>query len=135
MVDNYHFRDKRGDAEYKDWDKGYENYKAVISPYTLPFEYEDSSWNKSLDSPDVIESNKESIISWKPIEGADGYGIFVKDTPSSSWKLSKRTSSSDCSIKKTNLSSDNYIIVAYQEINGKEVWGKIDIVKLLDKLE
>ena len=133
LVENYNFRDKRGDAKFTDWDNGYEKYISTISPYALPFEYEDSSWNTFLDSPNVIESNKKSTINWKPIKGADGYGIFVKDTSSSSWKLLKRIKPSVCSIKKSDLLYDDYIIVAYQEENGTEVWGKIDVAKLINK--
>lgn len=130
LVEHYHLTDKRKSDNSNDWDKGYEEYVTNISPYTLPFEYTDDSWDLSLSAPEIKQSDSDNtVIEWNDVDGADGYGIFIKDDNNAKWSLLKKCTSKEKAWKKDPKVKD-CIVVAYKVKNNTEVWGKYDVVKI-----
>ena len=126
----YDFPDRREDPEYQDWDAAYEKYVRVISPWTLPFEYEDTEWDFSLTAPKMLLSH--GLLSWEAVKGANGYGIFRK-TGESAWELlttvdAEQLSWHDADSRISEKSF--YTVAAYSENEHGRRWGRCDIAVL-----
>ena len=81
LQDTYGFRDKRGEAAYKDWDEAAELYQEMLAAYTLDIERDHALRDYTLPAPGKLAATVEGNsvkLSWNPSEGADGYLIYRK---------------------------------------------------------
>lgn len=79
LIDNYGFRDKRGDPDYADFDEAYEEFYQIIAPFVLDFELEPSARDLGLSAPlgmTVERLEDSAVLSWDACPGADGYLIY-----------------------------------------------------------
>lgn len=125
LIENYGLEDKRGKAEYRDWDEAYKTYADLLSMYSLPFEYAENKRNYSLAIPKI--KKKKGKLSWEAVDRSDGYGIFVKDS-SDGWRLISCVDNSCLSWEDENYSKDRkYTVVAFTLKEDELLWGNLDI--------
>lgn len=127
LIEHYGFADKRGDAAYADWDAAYEKYSAVIAPYALPFEYEDTEWDEALTAPTVTRDGE--TLRWTAVEGADGYGIFRRAGAKKAWT---QVATADADTLAWSGASDGgvYTVAAYTGGADSLRWGRYDILNV-----
>lgn len=88
LVENYGFRNKRGDARYESWDAGREKYAGYMDAQVLDLEYDGSERDYTLTEPASLKAKKQEgtiAVTWQPVEGAEGYAVYKK-TGSGRWK-------------------------------------------------
>ena len=130
LIENFKFEDKRGKAEYSDWDKAYNEYYKEFSPYVLDIELDSKYRDYSLEAPsekDILTTaNGTSVrLEWKSIEGATGYVIYKKSGKNGAWKktgYSNQLIYEDKDVKEGKKYT--YTIVPFYEKDGENYYGK-----------
>ena len=130
LAREYGFADKRGLPEWKSWDDAAERYRELISPYTLPFE-----WNNfpriDLPAPALKapqKAGKGILVSWNAVEGADSYAIFRKQN--GAWKEIATTQSPTLAYQDDDVRASRtytYTVVPCRESDGGVLYGNFDV--------
>ena len=78
-MEQYHFDDKRGAKGWESWDDAAEDYMAYLSTAALDFERAGAR-RAVTEVPTVLAGvhKRDVALSWKGVEGADGYAIYRK---------------------------------------------------------
>jgi len=79
LIENYGFKDKRGNSEYSGWDKGFAEYSKLMVPYVIDFELDSVHRDFEIEALKSVKVNKSDsgvITSWEAVSGADGYAVF-----------------------------------------------------------
>ena len=132
LSEHYDFTDKRNQPGWESWDKSVELFYDIISPWTLDIERMHSPRDYSLNAPASLAlsgSGTSALLSWKPVEGADGYAVFRKysSDDGKNWQWigdtgSGQTTYSDESLEKGV--SYTYTVVPYSLRDGEKYYGK-----------
>ena len=139
LSENYDFEDKRGHAGYEKWDASVEKYIDLISPYTLPFEYENADRDDDIESVNFVGSEYDGIwvsLEWNSSDAADGYKVFRR-SESKKGELSafeevdeldsEETVFRDFVLfRKDDASSFTYIVVPVTNNGERTVYGCFD---------
>lgn len=122
LEENYGFTDRRGQADYADWDEAAALYEQKIHRYVLPFEIDAAP--RTLDLPAVEAERSGSGLFWMPVSGADGYGVFLRQEDGT-WLLADELDAYEiywnCPAEDSTV-----IVVAYRLENGVRCWGCFD---------
>ena len=124
LIEKYGFQDKRGQEEYRDWDEAYERYAELIAPYVLDFELEPGHRAYDLSAPASVKATAQDgtvTITWKAVEGADGYAIYRKGA---SWEQIAQVDGQSYSDEA--LEDDTtyvYTVVPFYETDGEKYYG------------
>ena len=134
LVEHYHFTDKRGQADYADWDLASREYDALIDTWILPFEREKSLW-QDLKAPKISAAKAEKLgikLTWRATKGADGYVIYRKASKENDghWQLVATVGAEELSYMDEALKAQTrytYVIAPFVDANGQRAYGKYDI--------
>ena len=88
LVENYGFRDKRGEEAYSSWEEGRKAYAAYLDPQVLDIEYNGAVRDYTLAEPGSLRAKEQDscvTVTWSAVEGAEGYCVYKK-TGSGRWK-------------------------------------------------
>lgn len=130
MVENYGFKNKRGDKSYsagKSWDEAYKNYLPHISPFSLEQEYT-LKIDNHFTCPKIFAENKGGsnvYLHWKAAQGADGYAIYKKSADKEPYslvtegELSELCYNDKCDKGKTYT----YVVIAYKGKGDSRIWS------------
>ena len=130
LVENYHFEDKRGRADWSDWDSAALKYTGQISGVTLPIEREHAPRTLTevpeLRTPRV--DGQSIMVRWRAADAVDGYEIFRKPDASgkAAWQSVGRVGPEDLEWLDEGLSPNTkytYTVVPYCEENGETLYG------------
>jgi hypothetical protein len=134
LVEHYHFADKRGQAEYADWDRAGETYDALIDTWILPFERENNLWQDlnapRLEKPVVGENSIQ--LTWSESEGADGYVIYRKTSEENDgkWQLLATAGADALSYMDEALKANTrytYCVAPFADKDGQKAYGNYKI--------
>jgi hypothetical protein len=134
LVEHYHFADKRGQAEYADWDKAGKIYDAQIDSRILPFEREKNLWQDlkapRLEKPVVGENSIQ--LTWSESEGADGYVIYRKTSEENDgkWQLLATADADALSYMDEALKANTrytYCVAPFADKDGQKAYGNYKI--------
>lgn len=139
LADNYDFENKRGKTGYENWDVSVEKYTELISPYTLPFEYENAKRDGDVETPHFVGSEYDRIcvsLEWGSSEDAEKYKLYrriedKKGNLSAYEEIAEidadETEYTDfVMLKRDNASAFTYIVVPVYYHNGEVVFGNFD---------
>lgn len=130
LVEHYHFADKRGQAEYADWDEEAGKYDKLIDSWILPFEREANGW-QDLPAPEITEAKAEGAgiqLTWSASNGADGYVIYRKTSQENDghWKLVATLGADALSYMDEALNAETrytYCIAPFVDADGQKSYG------------
>ena len=134
LVAHYHFADKRGQADYADWDEAGREYDRLIDSWILPFEREANLW-QDLPAPKIkaAKAKKSGIqLTWRASNGADGYVIYRKNSSENDghWKLLATVGADALSYMDEDLSANiryTYCVAPFVDADGQKAYGNYDI--------
>ncbi|MBQ6347683.1 MAG: hypothetical protein IJI71_09035 [Clostridia bacterium] len=134
LLEHYHFADKRGQAEYADWDEESGKYDRLIDSWILPFEREANPW-QALPAPKINEAKAEGSgirLTWSASKGADGYVIYRKTAAENDghWKLAATLGADALSYMDEALSANiryTYCVAPFVDANGQKAYGNYNI--------
>ena len=134
LVANYHFADKRGQADYADWDEASREYDRLIDSWILPFEREANLW-RDLPAPKIKEAKAEGAgiqLTWRASNGASGYVIYRKTSQENDghWKLLATVGADALSYMDEDLSANiryTYCVAPFVDADGQKAYGNYDI--------
>ena len=134
LVENYHFADKRGQAEYADWDRAGETYDALIDTWILPFEREKNLW-QDLNAPRLkkpVVGENSIQLTWSESEGADGYVIYRKTSEENDgkWQLLATAGADALSYMDEALKANTrytYCVAPFADKDGQKAYGNYKI--------
>ncbi len=134
LVEHYHFTDKRGQADYADWDKAGRDYDKLIDSWILPFDREKNLW-QDLPAPKFEKpvADKNGIqLTWSASKGADGYVIYRKTVEENDghWKLLATVGTGKLSYGDRDLKRNTkytYAIAPFCDVDGQKAYGNYDI--------
>ena len=134
LVEQYHFADKRGQAEYADWDEAGRDYDRLIDSWILPFEREKNLW-QDLPAPKINEAKAEGTgirLTWSASRGADGYVIYRKtdEEDDGHWKLLATVGADALSYLDEALSANTrytYCVAPFCDADGQKAYGNYKI--------
>lgn len=124
LVEHYGFQDKRGREDYRDWDEAYERYAELMAPYVLDFELDPDHRAYDLSAPASVKATAQDrnvTLTWKAVEGADGYAIYRKGA---SWEQIAQVDGQSYSDEA--LEDDTtyvYTVVPFYETDGEKYYG------------
>ncbi len=125
LIENYGFRDKRNDPAYESWNKGFQEYFTLMEPYVMDFELDPNHRNFDLKRTKIKLSHQEYgvEVSWKKVEGADGYAVFRKEDDSQWTMLTKTNELSYIDKGYTEDTLYRYTVVPYSVKGGERYYG------------
>lgn len=138
LIENYGFKDKRGDPAYSSWDAAYAAYtEEYASVYTLDVEWEGAPRDFSLSAPEltgVTVNGTELTVKWKRSPGADGYRVYRKlqakgnmDEPGElGWEALDTVGADVLSYADPDREAGRtyfYTVIPYREKDGVYEWG------------
>ena len=134
LVAHYHFADKRGQADYADWDKAGKEYDKLIDRWILPFEREKNLW-QDLPAPKIKGAKAKGSgiqLTWSASKGADGYVIYRKSGKENDghWKLLATVGTQKLSYVDSDLKRNTkyiYVIAPFCDIDGQKAYGNYKI--------
>lgn len=141
LIENYGFKDKRGDPAYSIWDASYAAYtEEYASVYTLDVEWEGEPRDLSLPAPEltgVTVNGAELTVNWESAPGADGYRIYRRlrakgdtDEPRElGWVALDTVEANVLSYADPNREVGRtyfYTVIPYREKDGVYEWGNYD---------
>ena len=134
LVEKYHFKDKRGQADYADWDRESKAYDKLMDTWILPFEREHTPW-RDIEAPTVekpVVDGQNIQLTWTASEGADGYVIYrnTKNENDGRWVLLATVGADTLSYVDSNLeyaTRYTYSIAPYVEEDGQRIYGNFSI--------
>ncbi len=134
LVEHYHFTDKRGQADYADWDKAGRDYDKLIDSWILPFEREKNLW-QDLPAPKIkgAKAKRSGIqLTWSASKGADGYVIYRKTGKENDgkWRLLATVSAETLSYADEALDPSTrytYCVAPFCDIDGQRAYGNYKI--------
>jgi hypothetical protein len=134
LAEHYHFADKRGQAEYADWDRAGETYDALIDNWILPFEREKNLW-QDLNAPRLkkpVVGENSIQLTWSESEGADGYVIYRKTSEENDgkWQLLATAGADALSYMDEALKANTrytYCVAPFADKDGQKAYGNYKI--------
>jgi hypothetical protein len=134
LAEHYHFADKRGQADYADWDRAGESYDRKVDSWILPFEREKNLW-QDLPAPKRMEAKakKSGIrLAWTASKDADGYVIYRKtsDENDGKWQLLATVGADTRSYMDEALKANTrytYCVVPFADKDGQKAYGNYKI--------
>jgi len=134
LVEHYHFTDKRGQADYADWDREAEAYDKFVDTWILPFEREKILW-QDLPAPKIKEAKAKRSgirLTWSASKGADGYVIYRKTAVEDDghWKLVATVGTDKLSYVDSELQKNTkytYVIAPFVDKGGQKAYGNYNI--------
>lgn len=90
LVENYGFKDKRGQKGWERWDATASLYERMLTPYALPFELDDSPRcdDLALYKMKLYVDGTTFTLAWKEVAGADLYRVYrQKKEDGKGWEL------------------------------------------------
>ena len=134
LVEHYQFADKRGQADYADWDSESEAYDKLMDTWILPFEREHAPW-RDIEAPKVekpVVDGQNIQLAWSASKGADGYVIYRKTKAENNerWTLLAMVGADTLSYVDGNLeyaTQYTYSIAPYVEEDGQRAYGNYSI--------
>ena len=89
LTENYSFEDKRGSEAYKSWDEAAKKWNKQAAPYLLDYEMNHEKRDPTMEARELSLKKLEGsiLIRWNPIEGAETYHLYRKDTEKNDWAL------------------------------------------------
>ncbi len=132
LIEHYTFENKKGIADYADWDLAYELYMEEISPYAMEVEWDSSKKDNTLPAPKlekVATVNEGLTIAWKPVEKAEGYLIYRK-WEESGWELVNNVDRDTLSYLDENVNIGmeyTYTVMSYRWDGNEMIYGLYDI--------
>ncbi len=132
LVKNYGFKDKRGEAEYSDWDSAYQGYIRGITPYVLDIETNYEKRDYTLQAPklnSVTVNGTKLTVSWDESKGAEGYRVYRKEEKSP-WKMIGTVDGETLRYIDKNCKKDTtytYTVVPWHMADGERAWGRFNI--------
>jgi len=134
LVKHYHFSDKRGQADYADWDQETEAYDKLIDRWILPFEREAALW-QDLSAPKLktpVVGSQGIELTWRATKGADGYVIYRKASKENDghWQLVAAVGAEELSYMDEALKAQTrytYCVAPFVDANGQRAYGNYDI--------
>ena len=126
LIENYGFKDKRENEEYKDWQTAYELYMKRAGAHILDVELDSVHRDYSLSVPKLKLSaeNNGVKIDWTESENAKGYTIYRKKTYSGIWE--KISDCENFEYIDTNVDKGNnyfYTVVPFTEKDSQRYYG------------
>ena len=127
FIDNYGFKDKRGEEAYKSWDEGLNNYMLKADSSIMDFQMNSAYDYDSLSEPEeltAVAQPGEILLSWNKVEGAEGYAIYGRRGTGGEWKKVTETSKEELSIKNSDEGAVYfYRVVPFKDSKGKKAYG------------
>lgn len=134
LMQHYNFEDKRGNADFTDWDQAADSYLDIISKYTTDFELEHLPRDYGLwvSSPNVSVQGEGFSVNWEEAEGAQEYLIYRKGTEKKDkhWKLLATVTQDVRSYEDGQIRKNEeyqYIVVPARYENRVVLYGSYDI--------
>ena len=131
LMENYGFKDKRGDASFKakkSWEKALAEYKKMMRPYYLDEEFS-LRIDHAFPAPKIAAASEEKgrvELSVKCDDSADGYRIYRKQGRDSKWELV-----ADCAADKLTYTDSatpdteyTYTAIAYRKDGKRTVFSR-----------
>lgn len=148
LVENYGFKDKRGDPVYSSWDEAYSKYTveyALVN--TLDVEWEGELRDNTLDAPKLSKVTVDGTsltVSWDKVSGAEGYRIYRKlraeddseESETLDWQAMDTVAADVLSYKDKGREVGRtyyYTVIAYREKDGVRYWGDYDFAGVSGK--
>ncbi len=131
LKEHYNFTDKRNQNPEDSWDKAYQEYLPLITPYSFDFERDFCERDNSLMAPEitkVMDETNRIRIEWNPVENADNYHLYRK-VNEGDWERLADLNSGTWSYIDTNANlekNNTYVVVASRMENGKRIYGNCD---------
>lgn len=134
LAEHYHFADKRGQADYADWDRAGNSYALKVDTWILPFERENNLWQDlnapMLEKPVVGENSIQ--LTWSESEGADGYVIYRKTSEENDgkWQLLATVGADALSYMDEGLKANTrytYCVAPFADKDGQKAYGNYNI--------
>ena len=134
LAEHYHFADKRGQADYADWDRAGKLYDRKVDSWILPFEREKNLW-QDLPAPKKMgaKAKKSGIrLTWSASKDADGYVIYRKTSKENDgkWKLLATVGADALSYMDEALKANTlytYCVVPFADKDGQKAYGNYKI--------
>ena len=134
LAEQYHLADKRGQADYADWDKASMDYDKLIDSWILPFEREKNLW-QDLPAPKIKGAKAKGSgiqLTWSASKGADGYVIYRKtgEENDGHWKLLATVGTQKLSYVDKDLKTNTkytYAIAPFVDADGQKAYGNYNI--------
>ncbi len=129
LVEHYGFSNKRDDPRYASWENGLQDYREYFEKFTLDIERDLTHRTNSLKMPADLQVKTEGavrLLSWSPVEGADGYLVYRRRS-GNAWEAlgeSDGTAFTD----ETAAKSKKYVysVVPYRESAEGRLYGNFD---------
>lgn len=130
LVEHYDLEDKRGREEYSSWDKAYQDYTEVVSPYVLDVEWTGDTLDSQLSAPVLTEAAVEGNfvrVAWEAVEGADGYRVYRKHK-NEAWRAVGETDAQTLQYTEIcDVPGDYaYTVISFRRMDGAVRWGCYD---------
>lgn len=130
LVENYNFKDKRGQDGWKSWDDALARYSTFISPYVFPFELDHSHRFLSAIPKLYIPSvDSEGIaVNWESIDHVDGYFIYRKSN--AVWSLLDTVDAETSAYVDRDIAPSTeytYTVVPYSKNGGETLYGSFNV--------
>ena len=134
LAEHYHFADKRGQADYADWDRAGKLYDRKVDSWILPFEREKNLW-QDLPAPKKMgaKAKKSGIrLTWSASKDADGYVVYRKTSKENDgkWKLLATVGADTRSYMDEALKANTrytYCVVPFADKDGQKAYGNYKI--------
>lgn len=132
LMENYGFRDKRGDPAYASWDRAAEDYTEIIEFNTLDFERENVLRSNDLAAPKLSECEvygERIRVRWNASAGASGYAIY-RQNKSTPWQLITTVDANTLGYTDEQLERNvtyTYTVVPFYTDGEKTVYGNFNI--------
>lgn len=126
LIENYSFTDKRNDPAYESWNTGLEAYRPALDERILDFEKETRFRDTELKAPSnfKVAATDEGIqISWKAVEGAEGYVVYQKLAGGMWQPLATITQTTFIDDSVSAESRYYYTVVPYRDVDGVRQYG------------
>lgn len=128
LVDNYGFRDKRGDAAYASWADARSRYDVYARPHILDIELSGEHWDYSLRYPEnaaAVLSDGTVNLTWEPSDGAEGYRIYRRLGLGAWEQIGEVAGTSFADPYTESAEAPQYRIVPYRfDHSGSPLFGK-----------
>ena len=73
----------------------------------------------------VSTTSTKTKLSWKAVEGADGYVVWIKRSKDGKWERRKETTNTSCQLKEPRNKNYSFCVKAYRlDANGKKVYSE-----------
>ncbi len=91
LIERFGLRDRRGDAAYASWDRGWEKYAKKLAPCILDIELDAAGRDASLPVPAGLSAEKAAegaavTVCWEASEGAERYAVYRRDGSKGAWR-------------------------------------------------